>query len=310
MSNDFNDSLDGVFGVPTDRPASEPRPAAAAYLAKVAEQPSFFQKCGRCNGTGQTPWGVCFRCKGAKGKTFKTSPETREANRTKAAERKVAREAGFAAEALAAFEAKYPPVFAWLKAETAKPQPFDFAVKMIAAIAEWGSLTDKQLDACARLADRDAGRAAKRAAAVADAPAVDCSVIEQAFATARQKAARPGQKGIMVKPLKLAAGPAKTDIAVKVTPGSVGSQWEGQLFFKSIDGDRKLGYVKGGKFIRQFFCTEAEAAAVVKMASEPREALIAFAKAWSSCGVCGRGLLNDESIERGIGPICMQKFGW
>jgi hypothetical protein len=113
----------------------------------------------------------------------------------------------------------------------------------------------------------------------------------------------------MVKPLTLAAGPSKDDIAFKVSPGSVGSQWEGQVFFKSIDG-RKLGYVKDGRFNRQFACTDAEANAVLTVAADPKAGLFAYAKAWSRCGVCGRGLLNDVSIERGIGPICMERYGF
>ena len=42
-------------------------------------------------------------------------------------------------------------------------------------------------------------------------------------------------------------------------------------------------------------------------ASDPEKAVVAYAKAFSRCGVCGKGLLNDVSIARGIGPICAGK---
>jgi hypothetical protein len=93
------------------------------------------------------------------------------------------------------------------------------------------------------------------------------------------------------------------------TPGSLGSKWEGMLFAKTEDG-KKLGWIKDGKFTARYECTPVEAAAVIDCAENPETAAIAYGKAWSRCGVCGRGLLNDVSIARGIGPICAEKFGW
>lgn len=34
----------------------------------------------------------------------------------------------------------------------------------------------------------------------------------------------------------------------------------------------------------------------------------AMGKEWHHCGICGRELTNDESIDRGIGPICARKL--
>jgi hypothetical protein len=307
---DLNDSLSNLFDGDTGPVRVEPiRTNAVEYKPATAR---FEEGCDKCKGTGNfTSWsgrvvGQCFACKGAGKKVFKTSPMTREQNRERSAERKAAN----AGQSMVDFAAAHPDVHEWLKAETAKAAPFAFAVSMVEAICKYGDLTDKQLATCYRLAAKAKERIAQRATAVTSAPSVDVSAIETAFANARSKAARPGQMGIMVKPLKLAAGPSKEDIAFKVSPGSIGSQWEGQVFFKSIDGDRKLGYVKDGRFVRQFACTDAEAQAVVTVASNPKEGLIAYAKAWSKCGVCGRGLLNDESIERGIGPICFAKLGF
>jgi hypothetical protein len=35
-----------------------------------------------------------------------------------------------------------------------------------------------------------------------------------------------------------------------------------------------------------------------------------FGKLYGVCGICGRQLTNEDSIERGIGPICATKMGW
>jgi hypothetical protein len=35
-----------------------------------------------------------------------------------------------------------------------------------------------------------------------------------------------------------------------------------------------------------------------------------FGKLYGVCAICGRTLTNEESIERGIGPICAGKQGW
>lgn len=304
----MNDPLDDLF----NNIGNEVRTSSVAY--KSAEQ-RFEEGCPKCGGSGRfTSYtgrvlGECFACKGAGKKVFKTSAPARE----KAREQAAARKADRVAADLQAFEAAHPAVMAWLKAETAKSQPFAFAVSMVEAIVKFGSLTDNQLAACERLvakaAARTAERAAQQAARAADAPAVDVARIEQAFATAIAKARRPGQQGVMVKPLRLTSSAATGALSVKVRPGSEGSQWEGMLFVKTLD-DRKLGHVKGGRFHARRECTPAEAAAVVEVCGDPQAAVLAYAKAFSSCGICGRGLLNDVSIARGIGPICAEKFGF
>lgn len=301
---DFNDTLENLFAGdtgPVRTTAVVDRPAAREYVAKVTA-PEYVQTCHKCRGSGQTRWGACFACRGAGSKTFKTSPEARAANREKAADRKVAA----AATAWDDFAAAQPVAAAWI---VAKADSFDFAAKLREAVARFGSLTEGQLVAVQRCVDRDATRAADRAKAVTEAPAVNVAKLEQAFATARSKAERPGQLGVMVKPIRLTSSDETGKLTVRFTPGSAGSQWEGMLFAKSEAG-KKLGHIKAGKFIRKFDCTEVEAAAVLNCAQDPEKAAVAFGKAWSRCGICGKGLLNDESIARGMGPTCAERFGW
>jgi hypothetical protein len=37
---------------------------------------------------------------------------------------------------------------------------------------------------------------------------------------------------------------------------------------------------------------------------------VAYGKRTGACSCCGRELTNGESIDRGIGPICAEKYGW
>jgi hypothetical protein len=133
--------------------------------------------------------------------------------------------------------------------------------------------------------------------------------IEEAFAKARASAARPGQLGVWVKPLKLRSGTKEVGVDVTFKDGTPGTQWEGMLFVKTAEG-KKLGFIKNGRFQKKFDCTDAEAAAVLDCASDPAKAATTFGKAWSCCSACGRTLTKDESIGRAMGPICAERFGW
>lgn len=49
---------------------------------------------------------------------------------------------------------------------------------------------------------------------------------------------------------------------------------------------------------------------ILAAASDPLSAAIKYGKVSGSCSCCGRELTKQASIERGIGPICAEKFGW
>jgi hypothetical protein len=266
----------------------------------------FEEGCPKCHGTGRfRSWGgrdlgACFNCKGAGKMVYKTSPESRAKARVSNVAKAQDRAKQLLAEVLA-WQTAHPAAWKWMQDNVARGN--DFAKSLTEALYKFGSLTDNQLAAVERNVAKIAARQAEREAA---APAVDATKIEQAFAIAREKANRPGQLGIFTKPLKLTA---PNGVTVTFQPGSIGSQWEGMLFAKDAEG-KKLGSIKGGKFFARFECSPVEAAAVADCASDPEKAVVAYAKAFSRCGVCGQQLLNDVSIARGIGPICAAKFGW
>jgi hypothetical protein len=48
---------------------------------------------------------------------------------------------------------------------------------------------------------------------------------------------------------------------------------------------------------------------IEQISADVNGALTAYGKLTSQCGCCGLPLTNKESIERGIGPICLDKYG-
>jgi len=301
----LGDDLSDIINSPVK--GADAKAPPATYAPK-----DFSEPCPKCKGRGRfvsysgRDVGPCYACKGEGKKTFKSSSADRAKNREQAAARATAKKA----DALLTFAAEQPAAWDWIQENALKPVPFAFAVSMMEDIAKYGSLSQGKLDAIHRMIAREEARKEAREAAAAErkasAPSIDVMKIETAFAVAREKASRPGQLGTFTKPLKLTA-PNK--VTLSFFPGSIGSQWEGMLFVKAEDG-RKLGYIKGGKLFARRENTNEENAAILAAAADPETAVVAYAKAFSRCGVCGHQLLNDVSIARGIGPICAEKFGW
>ncbi len=267
------------------------------YAEPIANKATHWEPCQKCRGSGLfygyrgDVRGQCYACKGAKGFERKTSPEAR----AKAKAAKVAREERARVATLNTFAEQHPAAWTWIAANTGR---FDFATALSAAIAKYGHLTDNQLAAVERCIAKDATRAAEKAAREAGAPEVTVEPIEAAFAKLWETKGKA--KGIAHMRLRLGAFTFK--------PASGHSQNAGAIYV--TEGEDYLGKIQGGKFKRTFACTAETEAEVVKVCADPQKEAIAYGKRYGICAVCGRGLENAESIERGIGPICAEKFGW
>jgi len=268
------------------------QPTAAALHKEI---------CSKCSGSGKfisyhgRTIGECFTCKGLGYKLFKAPAEQRAKATATRAKYAAARRELDAANARATLAADHPGVLEWL--ESSAPR-FEFAASLLAALDKFGSLTDNQLAAAQRCIDRDAERAATRQAAAqvraAAAPTVDIGRIETAFGAARDKG--------LIR-VKLTLGdvvftPAKPD---GVNPGAV--------YAKDREGVY-LGKVAGGRFHRSRDCDDAAEALVVTAASDPLAAAVAYGQRTGHCAICSRLLTNEDSIGRGIGPICAERLGW
>jgi hypothetical protein len=71
-----------------------------------------------------------------------------------------------------------------------------------------------------------------------------------------------------------------------------------------------LGKVMGGKLFASRDCSEAQAAAIVEVAADPKGAAIAHGRLTGQCSICSRELTDPKSIDLGIGPICAANMGW
>ena len=292
MNVTFDDLEDDAFFVSGTVRAAQKPVAALGGVKRVFEE-----KCNKCNGTGV--WssfsgysrGQCFGCKGKGVMTYNTDAETRRKSREAAAKRRDA-EADKLAAQVEAWGAEHPAEFAWLNAEAAR---FEFAGSMLEALNKYGHLTERQMATTTRLtaaaAERKAARAIERAQAAATAPELTVPAIEASFTKA--KAA-----GIKFPKLRL-------DTFV-FSPASETSNNAGAVYVK--EGDTYLGKVLGGRFLKVRDCTEEQAGRIITAATNPEAAAIAYGKQFGKCSVCARELSDPESVARGIGPICADKY--
>lgn len=279
-----SDDLDATIKAPVD-------PKRAEQVAKAeAAGIGFVETCPKCRGTG-TFWrggrdlGKCFTCQGAGKRTFKTSAAERAQNRASAAKRQETTQQ----LKVDAFAEAHPAEWSWI---TRNPN-FEFAQKMAGAVRDYGDLTDGQMGAIHRCMQRDADRAQAAQTRKDNAQTVNMEALEQAFAKARTtlknpKLRLPGFAASLAKP---------------------GSKNPGAIYIKA-DGGEYLGKVAAGKFICSPACTPEQEQQVVATLQDPQGKAIEYGRLTGSCSCCGRELTDPESVQRGIGPVCAENYGW
>lgn len=285
--DNMKDDLDAVY--------------ATSPVAQATKEVTYFeQNCPKCTGSGMyygaSRYGMqCFTCKGKGKLSFKTSPATRAKAKASAQRRAVAKADAQAAKAQAWKEAN-PVEAAWM--ESSAPR-FEFAKSMLDALNKYGSLTEKQMATVQRLtvqsAERQAQYQAERQAKAETAPEVSVEAIEVAFQTA---------KGAGIKFPKL-----RLDSFV-FSPAGANSANAGAVYIKNKEDGVYLGKVMGGKLFTSRDCTAEAKDRIVAVATDPKQAAIAYGQRFGACAVCGRELTDGDSIDRGIGPVCAEKYGW
>ncbi len=290
MNNDPH-PFDKFFDEPDQLHAT---PVSREPIEVVAAEPQFAERCPKCNGTGRfRNHGACFTCKGKGKRFFKTSTETRAKAREKIAEKKARSAVAWAEANKAEWE--------WI---ITKAPTFGFAAAMMNAVAQYGHLTDGQLDAVHKCMASDAARAERKAAEAAErqaqaakiaeaAPEVSIAAIETAFDTAREN-------GVRFPKLRL-------DTFI-FSPAGANSRNPGAIYVK--EGSEYLGMVKGGKFLRVRACDDVTEARIIEACADPAKAAVAYGQRFGACSICGRELTNKISIEAGIGPICAERYGF
>lgn len=298
--NHLDDDLSDLFGAPTSR---EDIDAGLRIMDdQLANTRRFETACRKCGGSGRfvgytgRVLGNCFACKG-KGVVYtKTDPKVLEANRRKAAEKK-AKQASEAAERAAAWLDANPAEAEWLKRPVTGD--FTFHADMLEALYKYGSLTERQeaavRNATAKFNEGVARRAAEKAEREAGAAVLSMAKIREGFDNARQHLKRPK---LRIAGVQFSLAPATGRNA-------------GCIYVVRAEDDTYLGKITPeDKFLPTLNCSDELAATVARVAADPAAAATAHGHEYGYCSCCGRELTNPESVARGIGPICADRWGF
>lgn len=96
------------------------------------------------------------------------------------------------------------------------------------------------------------------------------------------------------------------DTRLKVSIRHGKGKWAGVIFVDDgaaygsrTNYGRQNGAAYSGKIVEE----------LTIIAADPEAAAAAYGKLHGTCGLCGRTLEDEASIERGLGPVCAAKFG-
>lgn len=296
----MNDSLENLFE--GDAGPVRTAPVRAEAVAYKPAEVRFEENCPKCRGTGRfmsysgRVIGQCFACKGKAKIMFKTSPETRAANRQAAVDRKARTEQ----DAWTAFAAANQAAAEWIVANRAK---FDFAAKMNEAVVRYGDLTEGQRAAVERCIARDTQRATERAQRAQQAPLVDTAGIDrlkEAFDKAKAYAAAKAT-GLTIRNPKITIG------GITISPAKATSANPGALYVKQ--GGEYLGKITQGQFFASRECSPGQREQVLAFVADPAKAAKVYGQETGICCVCNATLKSEWRL-RGIGPVCAEKMGW
>jgi len=158
-----------------------------------------------------------------------------------------------------------------------------FASSLVEQYSKRGSLSDKQTGAAiAMLMKVKANKAQK-----ADAPSIDLGNVVAMFSKAHEAIKTPRFR---FEDLVISRAP---DHGVNA----------GALYVK-VNGDY-AGKVKEGKW----FGSQDILPKLQQISKDPLSSAVAYGRRTGTCACCGKELTVHESIERGIGPICAEKWG-
>lgn len=163
----------------------------------------------------------------------------------------------------------------------------DFARSLDQQLIRTGNLTEKQVAAVTRIVNRPV------AATIAAIEVGSVAAMQEAFSSAIENGLKRPKMRLSGFVLKLAPATGRNKGAIYVT-----------------SSDEYLGKIADGTFTASRDCTPAQQAEIVAMCADPLAAAVAYGRETGQCACCGRELTDPESIERGIGPICAEKYGF
>lgn len=191
---------------------------------------------------------------------------------------------------------------------------FEFLLSVRNALQKWGRLTERQIDSVRKCiarqqewnkrAEEEAKIVAERAALAQGAPVPGGDYGQSGFDSRRSA---PSLDLSKLPAGRYAVPGGNTRLKVQVSKPVSGS-WKGFIFVSdgaAYGSARRYGKQAPGKGYEGMIRDELRT-----IAADPEAASAAYGKLTGHCGVCGRVLENEESVARGIGPICAGRMGW
>lgn len=214
------------------------------------------------------------------------------------------------------FKQHHPSVWSWLESEHVN---FEFARSLRHQVMRSGALTPRQIEAAERSAIR---KAVKSAEVAASAPAHDTDIMAlfgiEFVEAAPVAPAAPKAPAIKTDKLSAAFKSARAKglkrpvlrfDAFNASLAPEGGRNPGAIYIKTKSGEYAGKISRDGEFTPSRDCPADMRAAIEATMADPLAAAVAYGKRTGTCSCCGRTLENGESIDRGIGPVCAEKFG-
>lgn len=271
-----------------------------------SDRPKQTYPCVKCRGTGKFmsiirgDLSECFGCHGTGQSKYPPEQQADRRAKSRASAQKARVTIGNKA---ADWKEQHKVEYEWLLRSAANNDErggtFTFPRSILEVLETYGKVSDAQMATIQKLLARDGERTKERAVQqaerVAAAPPVATSKIEEAFDAARDN-------DIKWPALHLhSGGYTFTFKPARKHPGTL---------YVTVNGDEYLGKVTEGKLLCIRECTPDQREQIIAAMNDPEQAATAYGKRTGTCGCCGRPLTNGESIDRGIGPICAEKYGW
>lgn len=199
------------------------------------------------------------------------------------------------AKALAFGEA-HQDVLTWI---TARVERSNFAASLFRGLTHYGSLTERQVAAVRKIIADDAAKAAPAAAAAPSAANVaGPGFVSLGAALLKAKASGLKHPAIIMGGVcfKLAKADGVNAGSIYVTAGKA----YGSAYFGKIS--------EAGAFQASRECDAETRATIAQICADPLAQVVAHGRKTGNCACCNRELTDAESVARGIGPICFERY--
>lgn len=198
---------------------------------------------------------------------------------------------------LAAFQTEHADVTAWIAARLERSS---FAASLNQGMRKYGSLTAGQVAAVRKILAEDADRSARQAAAGAPSAVSVAGAGFVSLGAALLKAKASGLKhpAILFEAVtfKLAKDGGANTGSIYATSGRA----YGSAYFGKIN--------QAGSFQPARDCTPEIKAQIAAICADPLGQIVAHGRKTGNCACCGRELTDADSVARGIGPICFERY--